>query len=67
MRVSMNIETLTIDSGDVRKLLSAASADAALIYIYLKSGNVMENAGELEKRIDFDKIVDNSLAKEVFG
>lgn len=29
--------------------------------------NVMENAGELEKRIDFDKIVDNSLAKEVFG
>ena len=41
----MNIETLTIDSGDVRKLLSAASADAALIYIYLKSGNVMENAG----------------------
>lgn len=41
----MNIETVTIDSGDVRKLLGAASADAALIYIYLKSGNSPENIG----------------------
>ena len=35
----MNIESVTIESGDVRKLLGAASADACLLYIYLKSGN----------------------------
>lgn len=29
--------------------------------------DIMENAGELPKRIEFNKIVDNSLAKEVFG
>ncbi len=29
--------------------------------------DVMENAGELSKRADFNNLVDNSLAKEVFG
>ena len=29
--------------------------------------NIMENAGELSERVDFNKIVDNTLAKEVFG
>lgn len=41
----MNIESVAIASADVRKLLSAASGDAALLYIYLKSGNPLENAG----------------------
>ena len=29
--------------------------------------NIMENAGELSARVAFNKIVDNSLAKDVFG
>ena len=29
--------------------------------------DVMENSGELPKRVEFSKIVDNSLAKEIFG
>lgn len=29
--------------------------------------DVMENSGELPERVEFSKIVDNSLAKEVFG
>ena len=29
--------------------------------------DVMTSAGELDKRADFSKIVDNTLAKEVFG
>ena len=29
--------------------------------------NIMENAGELQKRVDFNSIVDNSLAKAVFS
>ena len=41
----MTIETLTISDGDLRKLLGAANADAALLYIYLKAGNPLENAG----------------------
>ena len=35
----MNIESVTIEQSDVRKLLSAASGYGALLYIYLKSGN----------------------------
>ena len=35
----MNIENVNIDSGDVRRLLGAASGDAALLYIYLCCGN----------------------------
>ena len=35
----MNIEPITIDSSDARRLLGAASGDAALLYIYLRCGN----------------------------
>ncbi len=40
----MNTGAIQIDSADVRKLLSAASGDGALLYIYLKSGNLPEKA-----------------------
>lgn len=40
----MQTESLTISQSDVRKLLSAASPDAALLYIYLNSGNPSQNA-----------------------
>ena len=42
----MMTERLTIDQTDVRKLLSAASPDGALLYIYLQSGNRLETAGK---------------------
>ncbi|MBP3672727.1 MAG: DnaD domain protein [Oscillospiraceae bacterium] len=42
----MNIESVKIEQSDVRKLLSAASADGALLYIYLRSGNPAEGAEE---------------------
>ena len=32
-----------------------------------KLQDVMQNAGELQTRVAFEKLVDNSLAKEVFG
>lgn len=35
----MNIDRIEIDQSDVRKLLSAASGDAALLYLYLHCGN----------------------------
>ena len=40
----MIMESVKIQQSDVRKLLSAASPDAALLYIYIKSGNRMEEA-----------------------
>lgn len=40
----MMTESLKLSQNDVRKLLSAASPDAALLYIYLKSGNRPEEA-----------------------
>ena len=40
----MITETVTIPAGDVQRLLSAANADAALLYIFLKSGNRPEEA-----------------------
>ena len=40
----MNIESLNMDRVDVRKLLSSGSADAALLYIYLKAGNDLDGA-----------------------
>ena len=40
----MITDTITISQGDVRKLLSAASPDAALLYIFLSSGNRLEQA-----------------------
>ena len=42
----MITERITIPQGDVRKLLSAASPDAALLYIFLNSGNRPEDAVE---------------------
>ena len=42
----MNIEQVQIDRDSVRKLLSAASADGALLYIYLQAGNDPRNAEE---------------------
>ena len=42
----MNIEAICLDRPDVQKLLLAASPDAALVYIYLKSGNPMDRAEE---------------------
>ena len=35
----MNIESLNIESGDLRRLLGAASGDAALLYLYIRCGN----------------------------
>ena len=40
----MQTESLKLSQNDVRKLLSAASPDGALLYIYLKSGNKLETA-----------------------
>jgi len=40
----MIFENVTMNQGDVRRLLSAANPDAALLYIYLKSENPMESA-----------------------
>ena len=42
----MIFEALSVPAGDVRRLLSAANADAALLYIYLKSQNTIATAGE---------------------
>ena len=42
----MNTDAVMIESSEVRKLLSAASADACLLYIYLKSGNDIDRAEE---------------------
>ena len=40
----MNISPLSIDKNHVHKLLSAASGDAALLYVYIHSGNVLADA-----------------------
>jgi len=42
----MVTESLVISPTDVRKLLSAASPDAALLYIYVNSGHRPENAAQ---------------------
>jgi DnaD/phage-associated family protein len=42
----MIFEDISISRGDLRKLLSAANPDAALLYIYLKSENPQESAGD---------------------
>lgn len=46
----MNIENVTIQATDARKLLGAASADAALLYLYLRCGNAPDGA---EKALQF--------------
>ena len=40
----MNLESVILNSGEVRKLLGAASGDGALLYIYLKSGGAADQA-----------------------
>ena len=40
----MNIESIQIDGGDLRRLLSAASGDAALLYLYIRCGNTPGSA-----------------------
>ena len=42
----MTIESVNISQADVRKLLSAASPDAALLYIFLSSGNSAADAAK---------------------
>ena len=42
----MNTEPIQIGTADVRRLLSACSGDAALLYIYIHSGNSADRAGE---------------------
>ena len=46
----MNTENITIDRADARKLLAAASPDAALLYLYIRSGNDVAGA---EKALQF--------------
>ena len=43
----MITESVTIEQAEVRKLLGSASADAALLYIFLRSGNHLEAAEEM--------------------
>ena len=40
----MNTESIVLNGSDVRKLLSAASPDAALLYIYVTAGNPPQEA-----------------------
>ncbi len=40
----MNIEKITIDQSQLHKLLSLANGSAALLYLYLRSGNSIANA-----------------------
>lgn len=42
----MNTAELTIEQSDLRKLLGAASGDAALLYLYLRCGNDSEQAAK---------------------
>ena len=42
----MNTDAVMIESSDVRRLLSAASADACMLYIFLKAGNDPDLAEE---------------------
>ena len=43
----MNIESVIFDAAEVRKLLGAASGDGALLYIYLKAGNLPDDAAQV--------------------
>ena len=43
----MNMESVIFDAAEVRKLLGAASADGALLYIYLKAGNLPDDAAQV--------------------
>ena len=43
----MNTAQFSIEQSDIRKLLGAASGDAALLYLYLHSGNDPEQAAQV--------------------
>lgn len=43
----MDAAQLSIEQSDIRKLLGAASGDAALLYLYLRSGNDPETAARV--------------------
>jgi len=43
----MRAENLTIEEKELRRLFGIANGDAALLYLYLRSGNTMASAGEL--------------------
>jgi DnaD/phage-associated family protein len=40
----MNIESIQIEAGDLRRLLAAANGDAALLYLYIRGGNDSSSA-----------------------
>ncbi len=42
----MNITEVTVSQSDMNKLLSSGNGDAAILYLYLKSGNDSAGAGE---------------------
>ena len=42
----MNIAPVTLEKTEVQKLLSAASGDSLLLYLYIKSGNTLDTAME---------------------
>ncbi len=48
----MSLEFLTIENADLRKLLAAASGDAALLYLYIHSGAELAGA---EKALKFSQ------------
>ena len=48
----MMTEPVTISQTDLRKLLSAASPDGTLLYLYLQSGNALETA---EKELNMNR------------
>ena len=35
----MNIETVTVEKQDLHRLLASGSGDAAMLYLYIRSGN----------------------------
>ena len=42
----MMTQQVTVSQADMRKILSAASPDGALLYLYLQGGNRLEMAGK---------------------
>ena len=60
----MIFEALSVPAGDVRRLLSAANPDAALLYIYLKSENTFENAAD---QAEFDEFVSTCTRKSLYN
>ena len=42
----MMTQQITLSQADMRKLLSAASPDGTLLYLYLQGGNRLEMAGK---------------------